>query len=280
MAAQGCVKEEDGRPRRRARAAALPTLRRARSSARAATVRCAAGHSFDVARQGYLSLLPAACAPAGDSRGHGRRARALPRPPATSSRSPRALGRSCSSTSSTAPAPSSTSGPAPAGTSRALLDRFPAAAGLALDVSKPALRRAARAHPRAAAVGCDAWGPLPLRDGVADAVLNVFAPRNAAEIARVLRPDGARADRDAGAGHLRGAGRPARPARRRPGQGGAPGGPARRRARAGRAARPAMAASAWIARAPAPPPRWARAPSTSRRRSSTSASPRFLSRST
>src|SRR6185503_17875502 len=73
----------------------------------------------------------------------------------------------------------------------ALLDRFPDATGIALDVSKPALRRAARAHPRAAAVGCDAWGPLPLRDHVAGAVLNVFAPRNAAEIARVLAPDGA-----------------------------------------------------------------------------------------
>ena len=45
-----------------------------------------------------------------------------------------------------------------------VLDRLPAAHGLALDVSKPALRRAARAHPRLAAVGRDAWGPLPLRD--------------------------------------------------------------------------------------------------------------------
>ena len=68
--------------------------------------------------------------------------------------------------------------------------RLPGRAGLALDVSKPALRRAARAHPRAAAVGCDIWGPLPLRDGVAAAVLSVFAPRNGAEIARVLQPDG------------------------------------------------------------------------------------------
>ena len=83
-----------------------------------------------------------------------------------------------------------------------VLDRLPAAAGLALDVSKPALRRAARAHARAAAVGCDAWGPLPLRDGVADAVLNVFAPRNAAEIARVLRRDGAALIVTAAAGHL------------------------------------------------------------------------------
>jgi 23S rRNA (guanine745-N1)-methyltransferase len=71
-----------------------------------------------------------------------------------------------------------------------VLDRLPAARGLAVDVSKPALRRAARAHPRAAAVAADAWAPLPLRDGVVAAVINTFAPRNGAEVARVLRHDG------------------------------------------------------------------------------------------
>jgi 23S rRNA (guanine745-N1)-methyltransferase len=42
-----------------------------------------------------------------------------------------------------------------------------------------------------AAVGADVWKPLPLRDGVAALVLSVFAPRNAAEIARILAPGGA-----------------------------------------------------------------------------------------
>jgi 23S rRNA (guanine745-N1)-methyltransferase len=53
------------------------------------------------------------------------------------------------------------------------------------------LRRAARAHPRIAAVGADAWGRLPLRDASAALVLSVFAPRGGAEIARVLVPGGA-----------------------------------------------------------------------------------------
>jgi 23S rRNA (guanine745-N1)-methyltransferase len=61
------------------------------------------------------------------------------------------------------------------------------AAGLGLDVSKPALRRAAKV---AAAVLADLWRPLPLADGCADVVLNVFAPRNAPEFRRVLRPGG------------------------------------------------------------------------------------------
>jgi 23S rRNA (guanine745-N1)-methyltransferase len=73
----------------------------------------------------------------------------------------------------------------------ALLEALPGAAGLALDVSRPALRRAARAHPRMAAVLCDTYGRLPLADASAHVLLNVFAPRNGAEFRRVLREDGA-----------------------------------------------------------------------------------------
>ena len=69
-----------------------------------------------------------------------------------------------------------------------MLDALPGARGIAIDASPAALRRAARAHERAAAVGADAWKPLPLRDGIASIVLSVFAPRNASEIARVLAP--------------------------------------------------------------------------------------------
>ena len=63
--------------------------------------------------------------------------------------------------------------------------------GLALEASVPAARRAARAYPRIGSVVTDIWSHLPLHDDVADLVLNVFAPRNAAEFARVLRPTGA-----------------------------------------------------------------------------------------
>jgi 23S rRNA (guanine745-N1)-methyltransferase len=41
-----------------------------------------------------------------------------------------------------------------------------------------------------AAVACDAWRALPLRDGAAAVVLSVFAPRDADELARVLAPGG------------------------------------------------------------------------------------------
>jgi 23S rRNA (guanine745-N1)-methyltransferase len=64
------------------------------------------------------------------------------------------------------------------------------ATGLALDASKPALRRAARAHPRIGAVLTDTWRALPLRDESVDVLLNVFAPRNGSEMRRVLKPGG------------------------------------------------------------------------------------------
>jgi 23S rRNA (guanine745-N1)-methyltransferase len=73
----------------------------------------------------------------------------------------------------------------------AVLDRLPSHLGVALDIAKPAVRAAARAHPRGSAAVCDIWRGLPLADQCADVVLDVFAPRNAAEFARVLRPGGA-----------------------------------------------------------------------------------------
>ncbi len=83
-----------------------------------------------------------------------------------------------------------------------VLDRLPDAAGLCLDVSPPALRRAARAHPRAAAAGADAWRVLPLAGGAARAVLSVFGPRTGAEIDRILGPGGVLVTASAGAAHL------------------------------------------------------------------------------
>ena len=62
--------------------------------------------------------------------------------------------------------------------------------GLALDSSRFAARRAARAHPRVAAVVADAWSALPVRTASISTVLSVFAPRDLAEFARVLEPGG------------------------------------------------------------------------------------------
>lgn len=77
-------------------------------------------------------------------------------------------------------------GEAPGGFPRELVP----AQAIGLDISKFALRRAARMNPEAFNVVGDVWQPLPVADHAADVVTVVFAPRNAPEFARVLRPGG------------------------------------------------------------------------------------------
>lgn len=148
------------------------------------TARCADGHAFDLARQGHLNLLTGRTGIAGDTAemvaarteflaaGHYRPLRD-------------AIAEEVTGSGLTIEAG--------AGTAYYLAgvlagDEF--RTGLALDVSAYAARRAAKAHPRIGSVVADAWRDLPVRDAVAEVVLNVFAPRNAAEFARVLAPDG------------------------------------------------------------------------------------------
>jgi len=161
------------------------------------TLRCPNGHSFDRARQGYVDLTAGPARHGGDSADMvADRASFL------------AAGHYGFISAGLAEA-------APdhglivdvgAGTGAhlaAVLDARPGTLGLALDVSRYALRRAARTHPRAAAARCDVWSALPLADQSAAMLLNVFAPRNGAEFARVLRPAGTLVVVTPGPDHLR-----------------------------------------------------------------------------
>ena len=155
-------------------------------------MRCTAGHSFDVARQGYLSLLPgdAELGSADSAEMVAARERFLdarhfdPLADALTAEAQRALRGG----------PDGCILDLGAGTGWLLsriLEAVPRRSGLALDLSKHALRRAARAHERIGAVAADAWRRLPVRDDAAALALSIFAPRNGAEIARVLSPEGA-----------------------------------------------------------------------------------------
>ena len=154
-------------------------------------LRCAKGHSFDIAKQGYANLgypPPAysgdtaemvACRAEFQAAGHYR---------FIANAVAGAAKRLLSGTSTELVVE------AGAGTGYYLgivLDALAGCTGLALDVSKAALRRAAKAHPRAAAALCDVWRELPVADAAAGLVLSIFAPRNGAEFRRILAPEGA-----------------------------------------------------------------------------------------
>ena len=154
------------------------------------TLRCESGHAFDIARQGYVSLLPAAWrGEAGDT---AAMVQARERFLAAGHFAPIATTLATLAEQQTADVPGSIVdvGAGVGYQLAAVLDRMPDRVGLALDVSKYALRRAARAHHRLGAVACDIWHGIPVADDAAAVVLNVFAPRNATELARIMQPSG------------------------------------------------------------------------------------------
>ena len=157
---------------------------------------CQNGHRFDRARQGYLTLLPPrAPRTIGDDRDmlaarvalleHGAYspiAEAVAEaavaeaagPPMASAALPRIADLGCGT------------GYYSAAVARSLRT----ATFLLADRSPDAVRISLRALPRATGVVLDLWRPLPIRDDTVDVALNIFAPRNGGEFARVLRPGG------------------------------------------------------------------------------------------
>ena len=72
-----------------------------------------------------------------------------------------------------------------------ILDALPDRVGLGVDNSKFAARRAAKIHSRAGAVVADIWDEIPVKSGAVALTINVFSPRNGEEIERI-RADGGR----------------------------------------------------------------------------------------
>lgn len=82
------------------------------------------------------------------------------------------------------------------------LDSIAEARGVGLDISPHAAKHLAKCHSRVGAVVADVWERLPIRDESVNAISVVFAPRNPAEFQRVLAPGGQVIVLTPGAGHL------------------------------------------------------------------------------
>jgi len=165
-------------------------------------VGCQRGHSFDIARQGYVSLTTGRGGPGtGDSA-----EMVMARERFLGSGHYRPLADVIADLAARCDGGLGIIVDLAGGTGYYLarvLEALPERLGVCLDLSAPALRRAARAHARAAAIGADVWQPLPLADGAAAVVMSVFGPRNAAEIGRILSPGGALILATPAADHLR-----------------------------------------------------------------------------
>ncbi|CAM5566400.1 23S rRNA (guanine(748)-N(1))-methyltransferase [Streptomyces tendae] len=165
-----------------------PTCRTRRLHPDRGALRCPVGHSFDIARHGYAGLLTGSRATSGDD---AAMVDARDRFLSTGVYAPiREVGARLAADAACERGTVVDVGCGTGYYLTGVLDQLPGARGLGLDTSVRALRSAARAHDRAAAVSWDVFRPFPLADGAADVVLDVFAPRNPAEFHRVLRPTG------------------------------------------------------------------------------------------
>lgn len=151
----------------------------------ARTATCPDRHAFDLAKQGYLNLLPT-----GSTGIHGDSAAMIEARADFLGRGHYAPIRDALVSHTPGDGLVVEIGAGTAYYLAGVIDASPGRTGLALDVSRYAARRAAKVAPRIGSVVCDAWQELPVQDNAAQVVLNVFAPRNAAEMARVLAPGG------------------------------------------------------------------------------------------
>jgi 23S rRNA (guanine745-N1)-methyltransferase len=165
------------------------------SAVSASVLGCVRGHRHDINKRGYATLLGSRSRVVGDTAPMlDARARVLER----GTYQPIIDSLDASLASSVGDAADTTEPPgrivdAGAGTGyylRSLLSTRPRARGLAMDLSPAAVARALRNADRVDGLVADTWQRLPIRDGIADVVINIFAPRNLPEFHRILAPGG------------------------------------------------------------------------------------------
>jgi 23S rRNA (guanine745-N1)-methyltransferase len=177
-------------------------------------LRCDRGHAVDANKRGYATLLAPGTRVVGDTAdmlaargGFLGRGHYAPLVDAVIGALTAATNRDAGSGTGVAPAAADGLRILDAGCGTGhylhrLLDAFPGATGLAADLSPAAVAIAVRGRHDVDGLVADTWSALPLRDAVADVILDVFAPRNLPEFHRALSPGGLVAIVAAGPRHL------------------------------------------------------------------------------
>src|ERR1022692_52882 len=165
---------------------------------------CPAGHSFDVAREGYVNLLLAGQRRSRQPGDSTEMVNARRRFLATGAYDPLSAAVA-QAVAGERPCVVLDIGCGEGHYTRAIAATTAVAATtvLGVDIAKAAVAAAARAHPGgwyAVASAAD----LPLQEAAIDVAVNVFGPIAAAELARVVRPGGAVVTAHPGAAHLEG----------------------------------------------------------------------------
>lgn len=167
------------------RGCGLPLTRRQR------TLVCSAGHSFDIARSGYVNLLQPQdrrSPSAGDSKTAVDARAALEQAGVG-----RAVVDAVIHTTAALLLPDAIVVDLGSGTGEMLggLARARPIAGIGIDLSLSAVELCARRFPSLTWVVANADRRLPIQDGSVDLVLSIHGRRNPAECSRVLKPNGA-----------------------------------------------------------------------------------------
>ncbi|WP_374206135.1 putative RNA methyltransferase [Gordonia zhenghanii] len=160
---------------------------------------CASGHRFDLARQGYVSLLSGKGTAHRSDTSDMVAARTRVFDDGLYAPIQRAVAAAATgSTGVLVDAGGGTGAYLAASLDADTDDRV----GVSVDLSKSCARAAARAHPRGVSVVADLWASIPVQTGGASTVLSVFAPRNVAETTRILAPGGQWVIVTSNTGHL------------------------------------------------------------------------------
>ena len=161
-------------------------------------LRCPAGHSFDLAKEGYAHLLPVQKKRTHDPGDSKEMVAARARFLQAGYYAPfgQALARLCCQAAQAQGKPlhildmGCGEGYYSRCVAQALEDSGLAYELIGLDIAKPAVRRAARLAPVGCSYAVASSFASPVRTGWADVVLNVFSPFAREEFLRVLRPGG------------------------------------------------------------------------------------------